>query len=772
MNRNVSLKAGQSNKLKQADKYISLSFGALIFVLMTTVLVAGVNYVWDVLHEEEYRLSKIITELMAKSTSKVSFSGKYQTRLLIEEIKQEQPNISYILIADSKGQILAHSDPSLNNTFLPNEVKALIFDIIKSGKSHSRYLKHNNESVLEVSQAYTSGYKNSINGIIQVAISNQMLNDALIKGMLYTSLLVMVLLVLGIIATHQISSFFGNPVKDLANDMAATLNAIPDLLFELDQNGRYLQVLSHQEDLLIRSQQRLLGKTIKEVFPPHAAEILYAALQQADSKGESHGHQIVLTIDDKEHWFELSVAKKHHDSSHQSSFIVLSRDITERKTTESQLNYLAHFDPLTNLLNRFSLESRLDQVLLSAQRKGEQIAVMFIDMDRFKDINDSLSHNIGDQFLIEIARRLRKTVRKSDIVARLGGDEFIIVLTDIGTDLVTVHIAENVLQVLSEPYLIEGHELHSSSSIGISLYPFDGTTPEQLMKGADTAMFHAKENGRNNFQFFSAPMTTRAENRIHLEADLRIALEEQQFELYYQPQISTTEQTLCGVEALIRWKHPQRGMVSPIEFIPMAEECGLIEPLGEWVFDQACRQVAEWQQQQHPEIRMSVNLSAQQLKSSELLAMVKNTLDKYHLDGNVIELEITESVAMENPEKAIKTLTELRALGILLAIDDFGTGYSSLAYLKRLPIHTLKIDREFIRDIETDPNDASISAATIALAHSMGLKVIAEGVETEGQKNMLVEKQCDILQGYLYGKPMPANELVKFWLSESEKQTG
>jgi len=759
----ISPNSRQDDKLKKADRYIGLSFGILIFLLMSTVLIAGVSYVWNVMHEEEYRLSELITNLTAKSVAKVSFSGKYHTRLLLQELKQEHPNISYILIADRKGKIIAHSEPSQNETSLPVDVIQNIEEILTKEGSHRRYLNVDNESLLEVSLAYRSGYNNSVKGIIQVGLSNQNRKDALFQGLLSISVLVVVLLLIGIFVTQRISSFFGKPIKELANDMAATLSAIPDLLFELDQQGRYLQVLSHQEDLLMRSRQRLLGKTIYEVLPSQAAEILQQAINHADQQGESHGHQISLLVNKKQHWFELSVAKKHNDKQDKISFIVLSRDISDRKSTESQLNYLAHFDPLTNLLNRFSLESRLDQALLSAQRKGEQIAVMFIDMDRFKNINDSLSHTIGDQFLIEIARRLRQSVRKSDIVARLGGDEFIIVLTDIGTDLITIHIAETVLKTLSQPYNIDGHELHSSSSIGISLYPFDGTSPEQLMKGADSALFHAKENGRNNFQFFSSAMTTRAENRIQLEHDLRIALDEKEFQLYYQPQITAENEQMCGMEALIRWQHPQRGLISPMEFIPVAEESGLIEPIGAWVIDEACRQINEWQALYTQQVKMSVNLSANQLKSVQLPIQVNDSLKKYHLKGSCLELEITESVAMENPENAIQTLEKFRDLGISLAIDDFGTGYSSLAYLKRLPIQTLKIDREFIRDIEIDKNDAAIATATIALAHSMGLNVVAEGVETHGQKDLLTKHHCDIFQGYLYSKPLPAKELMQFW---------
>jgi len=758
-----SAKTEPSNKLTQADKYINLSFGALILTLMMTVLVAGVTYVWDVMHTEEQRLSNIITEILAKSASKVSFSGKYHSRLLLQEIIKEQPSITYVLLADSQGKILAHSNPKFNDKNLQYPNRKTLQNILLNDVSHSRHLKLNNESIREVTLSYKAGYNNSVSGIIQVGLSTQRRDDALQQGLLSIAFLVIILLIFGIFITRRISNFFGNPVKELANDLVATLQAIPDLLFELDKNGRYIQVLSHQEELQTRSRQRLLGRSIAEVFPEHAAETIFDSLRQAETNGESHGHQIELYIDEEKHWFELSVAKKTNHDPEKSTFIVLSRDITERKAAEKQLNYLAHFDPLTNLLNRFSLESRLEQALFSAQRKGEQIAVLFIDMDRFKDINDTLSHTIGDQFLIEIARRLNQTARKSDIVARLGGDEFILVLTDIGTDLQAGHIADSILHSLSEPYKIDDHEIHSSTCVGISLYPFDGLTPEQLMKCADTAMFHAKEHGRNNYQFFSSAMTTRTENRIQLETDLHNALEKGQFELYYQPQIASQNDSLCGVEALIRWVHPEKGMISPIAFIPAAEESGLIEPIGTWVMDEACRQMASWKRLGLNNIRMSINLSAKQLKSSQLIEIVQSTLRKHGLEGTELELEITESVAMHNPEQAIKTLEELRALGIFLAIDDFGTGYSSLSYLKRLPIQTLKIDREFIRDIESDQNDASISAATIALAHTLGLKVVAEGVETCGQRDLLLAKQCDVFQGYFYGKPMPAEELFNYW---------
>jgi diguanylate cyclase (GGDEF)-like protein/PAS domain S-box-containing protein len=443
-------------------------------------------------------------------------------------------------------------------------------------------------------------------------------------------------------------------------------------------------------------------------------------------------------------------------------YIASFSDISERKANEERIDYLAHHDPLTGLINRYNLENRLDQALLSAHRDDLRVAVMFIDMDRFKTINDMLGHHVGDKLLIEVAQRLRDSVRESDIVARLGGDEFIVVLTRIADEMDAAPLGEKILRSLGQPYIFDGKELHTSPSIGIAVYPSDGKDGTSLMKNADTAMYHAKELGRNNVQYFTAAMNAAASERVELENDLRQAMRDGQLHLCYQPQVCAHDGVSIGVEALVRWHHPLHGNVSPAKFIPIAEESGLIEALGSWVLEEACRQLSAWRAEGIEGLRMAVNLSAQQLRSPGLVLLVETLLKRHGLKGSDLELEITESAAMENPERAIGQLQALRDLGIELAIDDFGTGYSSLAYLKRLPIQVLKLDRTFVSDIETDPSDAEISAATLALAHNLGLKVIAEGVETEAQRDYLIRHHCDFMQGYLFSAPLPAGAVLKF----------
>ena len=393
--------------------------------------------------------------------------------------------------------------------------------------------------------------------------------------------------------------------------------------------------------------------------------------------------------------------------------------------------------------------------------------MVFIDLDHFKTINDTLGHHVGDQILIEAANRLRGNVRESDVVGRLGGDEFVVVVTGLDASIDAAGVAGKLRYALAQPYIVAERELHTTPSIGISIFPADGEDADTLMKHADTAMYHAKESGRNNVQFFTRAMNEAAGERLTLEAGLREALSANQFVLHYQQQVSANTGRVCGVEALIRWNHPELGMVPPLKFIPVAEETGMIEQIGAWVLDEACRQLAAWRADGIDGLRMAVNLSAIQLRSPQLVDMVKLTLVRHGLGEGDLELEVTESVAMENPDQAIGKLHALRAIGLHLAIDDFGTGYSSLAYLKLLPIQTLKLDRAFVRDIETDSNDAAISTATVALAHSLGLKVVAEGVENSVQRDFLTDLQCDFLQGYLFGKPEPADVLTARWRAEA-----
>ncbi|MDA8128714.1 MAG: EAL domain-containing protein [Betaproteobacteria bacterium] len=438
------------------------------------------------------------------------------------------------------------------------------------------------------------------------------------------------------------------------------------------------------------------------------------------------------------------------------------QDITERKQAEAQISQLAYHDALTGLNNRFSLQSQLDQALSMVHREKRALAVIFLDLDRFKTINDTLGHTVGDALLKEVALRLRDSVRESDIVARLGGDEFVVALTEVEDAATAARIADNLLHTLALPYVIGEEELHSSASIGVAFYPNDGGNGETLMKNADAAMYHAKSLGRNNVQFFTAEMNRTAMKRLTMDHDLRVAVETRQFVLHYQPQFDSATGRIVGFEALARWHHPRLGLVPPAEFIPIAEETGLILRLGEWVLDEACRQLRAWRDAGLSGFTIGVNLSAHQLHSPLLLGHVTRALKRHGLEGSDLELEITESVAMHDPDSSISRLKALRDLGVRLSIDDFGTGYSSLSYLKLLPIHTLKLDRSFVRDIETDNNDVAICTATIALAHNLGLVVIAEGVETDAQRDLLASHRCDFMQGYLFSKPLPAAAALAF----------
>jgi diguanylate cyclase (GGDEF)-like protein/PAS domain S-box-containing protein len=518
-------------------------------------------------------------------------------------------------------------------------------------------------------------------------------------------------------------------------------------------NPAFTQLTGYNMDDLLGANPSILssGRTPREIY-----QTLWASLQ---SSGHWQGELWDRNKNGLEYPKWASISTILDEFGKITHYIASFTDISERKAAEERIDYLAHHDVLTGLPNRFNLESRLDQALLSARRDQKQLAVIFIDLDRFKVINDTLGHHIGDLLLTEVAIRLRRCVRESDIVARLGGDEFVIVLTSIASMADAASVTHKVLHYLVEPYQIDDHTLHSSPSVGISIFPNDGDNAESLMKAADTAMYHAKDHGRNHAQFFTEAMNTEVNERMTLERELRIALREGQFELHYQPQVCTHNHVICGVEALVRWQHPERGLIPPLKFIPIAEETGLIEEIGRWVLDEACRQFAIWRTQGVENVRMAVNLSAHQLRSPNLINAVAEAMQRNNLGQGDLELEVTESVAMADPEHAIQRLKALRDLGVALAIDDFGTGYSSLAYLKLLPIQTLKLDRSFVKDIESDENDAAISAATIALAHSLGLKVVAEGVETEAQSRFLELHNCDFLQGYRYGRPEPAAQL-------------
>ncbi len=425
---------------------------------------------------------------------------------------------------------------------------------------------------------------------------------------------------------------------------------------------------------------------------------------------------------------------------------------------EDKLNHLAYHDALTGLPSRTLFQDRLAQALTNSHRHGNRLGVLFIDLDNFKNINDSLGHHAGDILLKQVAARFSTCMREGDTVARLGGDEFVVILGSIASEDDAWMVSQKILKLMTKPITIEGHELIVTCSIGIALYPKDGEDVKTLLQSADGALYLAKSKGRNNAQFCTAEMNAKALGQLTLENGMRQAIKRQEFLLHYQPRVDLVSGEITGTEALVRWQHPVQGLLYPTTFIPVAEESGLIVPLGEWVLRTACEQNKAWQLAGLKPVSIAVNLSARQFKQQDLVELVTHILKETELDPSYLELELTESMVMQNVEATIATLTQLRAIGVKLAIDDFGIGYSSLNYLKHFPINFLKIDKSFVRDITTDRDDAIITKIIISMAHDMGLKVTAEGVETDEQKSFLCLHRCDEMQGYLFSKPIPADE--------------
>ncbi|MHA7684054.1 putative bifunctional diguanylate cyclase/phosphodiesterase [Cupriavidus sp. PET2-C1] len=424
-----------------------------------------------------------------------------------------------------------------------------------------------------------------------------------------------------------------------------------------------------------------------------------------------------------------------------------------------ELTYLALHDNLTKLPNRLLLEDRLEQAIQGATREKSRFALMFMDLDGFKAVNDAYGHPIGDQLLVEVARRIGANVRSQDTIARLGGDEFVL-LASVSEPADAATLAEKVLSAIREPFQVAGRELRVSSSIGIAMYPGDGERQHDLLTNADAAMYHAKALGRNTICFFEASMNANVHEQLQLVQDMRMALERRELILQYQPKLTAPSGPIVGVEALVRWMHPTRGLIAPDQFIPLAEKTGLIVPIGDWILDEACRQMRAWRNEGRPEWTMAVNLSALQFRHASLIATVRDTLARHALEPRCLTLEVTESTAMRDADASLQILQQLHDMGVRISIDDFGTGYSSLLYLKRLPASELKIDRGFIRDLSRDTEDAAIVSAIVALGRTLNLNIVAEGVETAKQQEFLTRLGCDSLQGFLLGRPMSAANLI------------
>jgi diguanylate cyclase (GGDEF)-like protein/PAS domain S-box-containing protein len=537
------------------------------------------------------------------------------------------------------------------------------------------------------------------------------------------------------------------------------LDAANDLIFSFDVDGRFLFVNQAWSRALGYRLADLDGKTVLETINSANQAKCLVEFRRALTGEQPNPIEGALVAADGSR-----VAVEGHITcapGAKDGLVIwaIFRDISERRLAQEQLYHMAHHDTLTGLPNRLFFTDRLKQARAMAKRLKHQMAVLFLDLDRFKLINDSLGHAVGDKLLQEMAVRLGACVRESDTIARLGGDEFTAILSEISSPDDAEKVARKIIKSLARPVLIDGQELFITTSLGISCYPRDGEAPEELIKKADLAMYHAKAQGRNNFQHYDPVMDLDSDRRLAMESGLRRAIDRQELRLFYQPKVDAQSGRITALEALLRWQHPEFGLLPPADFISLAEEVGLIGSIGEWVLREACRQTRIWQDAGLPMVRMAVNISGHQLQQKDFVATIRSILAETGLEPNWLELEITETVIMQNPDFAVRIIGELGSQGVAISIDDFGTGYSSLAHLKRFNVGTLKIDKSFVRDVETNPTDAAIAAAIIAMGNSLNLKVIAEGVETAGQLSFLRERSCDELQGYLFSRPVPATEV-------------
>ena len=538
-------------------------------------------------------------------------------------------------------------------------------------------------------------------------------------------------------------------------------------VFVLNREMRLTFMNPKAENLLVWTQDELLGKKMHMMIHYQRCDGTYYADEECPVNdtiylGKTYRTEEDLFIRKGGEPFPVAyVTTPIIREGEITGSVTVFRDITERKRTEQVIHQLANHDPLTGLPNRFLFNNSVKLALDYATRSRENFAVVLLDLDRFKNVNDSLGHGVGDLLLQQVSRRIEESLKGKGIVSRLGGDEFTLLLPEIAHPQDAGRVAEKIIHVLKEPFNISGEEIYIAASMGISIYPYDGDNPVLLLRNADLAMYRAKEQGRNNYQFFTKDLKSHALEQIEMENHLRRALERNEFVIYYQPQINIGNGRLVGMEALIRWNRQGKGIVPPTTFIPLAEEAGLIGVIGEWVLRTACEQNKRWQEQGFDPVRVSVNLSAHQFLQRDLVKCVKNILEETGLEPQYLELEITESVAMKNETHVIDTLNRLKNLGIEISIDDFGTGYSSLNYLKKYPIHTLKIDRSFVKDIPANHEDAAIATSIIAIARSLNMEVIAEGVETEKQRDFLFNSGCTVMQGYLFGAPMAAGEIEK-----------
>ncbi len=549
----------------------------------------------------------------------------------------------------------------------------------------------------------------------------------------------------------------------------AILNSIPDIAWMKDKKGHFILVNEAFAASSGKKPGELIGKTDFDVWPRDLAQKYRVDDKDVmNSQAQKRVEEQLAAADGTFRWVETIKTPVQNEAGSVVGTVGIARDITRRKRMEEEIRHMAQHDALTGLPNRRLFLDILHVELAQARRHRDKRAVLFLDLDRFKEVNDTLGHEAGDRLLQHVSARLSQTVRESDTVARIGGDEFNMVLADLGRSEDASEIARKIVDSIREPIQLNGHELHMTTSVGISIYPDDSEEIETLLRYADIAMYHAKENGRNTFRFYNPSINIRSLERMKLESYLHQTVKRGELSVVYQPQVDIRTRRISYAEALVRWNHPQRGHLEPGEFIPLAEETGFITTIDEWVLRTVCAQAAAWKQEGLNAFCMTVNLSARQFQSPDLVGMISSVLEETGMPPDCLDLEVTESTAMHNVERSASLLRELQGMGVHVSIDDFGTGYSSLNYLKKLPIERLKIDKSFIRDIATDPDDRAIISAVTSMAHQMGIKTVAEGVETEEQFAFVKAAGCDEVQGYLVSRPVPADRFRELVMTGSE----
>lgn len=559
------------------------------------------------------------------------------------------------------------------------------------------------------------------------------------------------------------------------------INSSPDIVYMLDNDGYFTFVNDCIAELLGYRREELVGMHYREliyiadaeqasyVFSPRAADDTTPRNVELRFKSRD-GQRAPRYFETKTIPIELQanpILEVGEIKEPLMGVYGVARDISDRKEAERTINFQAYHDLLTRLPNRSLFKDRLNLAVAQAKRAGHQMAVMFLDLDRFKLVNDTLGHIYGDELLQQVSQKLQACLRDGDTLARFGGDEFTLLMPEIDCKEDAAVVARKVIERLRQPFVIEGHEIYVTISVGIAMYPQDGTSMDSLVKNADIAMYHIKGRGKNDYQFYNREMNQATMQRLSLERDMRKGLENDQFELFFQPQMDVISGRIVAFEALVRWRHQSHGLIAPSEFIHVAEETGLILPLGEWVLRKACSVLRKWREQGIDDVRMAINLSSMQIEHKSFIGLVNEVLRENNLSGHDLEMEITENLIMQDMENSIKKLVQLNEIGVQVAIDDFGTGYSSLSYLQKLPIHTLKIDRSFVSEIEKGDDEACIVDAVIAMASGLKLNLIAEGVEDAYQVEYLREKGCGEMQGFYFGKPVPEEDAVQMLLAPS-----